>query len=167
MECIWAPWRMNYILGDKSESCIFCCQCGKKEGKADRVLYRGSLSMVMMNKHPYASGHLLVAPNRHVSSLEGLEVGELNNLSFVLQRSLVLLKKAFQPDGFNVGLNLGKAAGAGIEAHLHYHIVPRWEGDVNFMPLLAETTVIPEHLDETYDRLMPFFKGLELQGETS
>ena len=162
MKSIWAPWRMDYILGDKSETCIFCSKPGEKDSKTDLVLYRGKLSMVMINKYPYSYCHLLLAPNRHVSGLEDLEVAEVNNLSLILQRSLIILKEAFQPHGFNVGLNQGKIAGAGIEEHLHFHVVPRWVGDINFMPLLAETRVIPEHLDETYDRLAPFFKQLDI-----
>lgn len=162
MECIWAPWRMDYILGDKAENCIFCSKPGEKDDKINLVLYRGKLSTVIINKYPYTYGHLLVAPGRHVSGLDDLEVSELNNLSLVLQRSIALLKEAFQPDGFNVGLNLGKVAGAGIEEHLHFHVVPRWQGDINFMPLLAETRVIPEHLNETYDRLVSLFMGLEI-----
>ena len=162
MKSIWAPWRMDYILGDKSETCIFCSKPVEKDSKTDLVLYRGKLSMVMINKYPYSYGHLLVTPNKHVSGLEDLEVSEVNNLSLVLQKSIIILKEAFQPHGFNIGLNQGKVAGAGLEEHLHFHVVPRWIGDINFMPLLAETRVIPEHLDETYDRLSPFFKQLDI-----
>lgn len=162
MKSIWAPWRMDYILGDKSETCIFCSKSGEKNNKTNLVLYRGKLSMVMINKYPYSYGHLLITPNKHVSGLEDLEVSEVNNLSLVLQKSIIILKEEFQPHGFNVGLNQGKVAGAGLEEHLHFHVVPRWIGDINFMPLLAETRVIPEHLDETYDRLSPFFKQLDI-----
>jgi ATP adenylyltransferase len=118
--------------------------------------------MVMINKYPYSYGHLLITPNKHVRGLEDLDVSEVYNLSLVLQKSIIILKEAFQPHGFNVGLNQGKVAGAGLEEHLHFHVVPRWIGDINFMPLLAETRVIPEHLDETYDRLSPFFKQLDI-----
>jgi len=162
MKSIWAPWRMDYILGDKSETCIFCSKPVEKDSNTNLVLYRGKLSMVMINKYPYSYGHLLVTPNKHVSGLEDLEVSEVNNLSLVLQKSIIILKEAFQPHGFNIGLNQGKVAGAGLEEHLHFHVVPRWIGDINFMPLLAETRVIPEHLDETYDRLSPFFKQLDI-----
>jgi ATP adenylyltransferase len=162
MKSIWAPWRMDYILGDKSKTCIFCYKPGEKNSKTNLVLYRGKLSMVMINKYPYSYGHLLITPNKHVRGLEDLEVSEVNNLSLVLQKSIIILKEAFQPHGFNVGLNQGKVAGAGLEEHLHFHVVPRWIGDINFMPLLAETRVIPEHLDETYDRLSPFFKQLDI-----
>ncbi|MFH2012787.1 MAG: HIT domain-containing protein [Pseudomonadota bacterium] len=162
MENLWAPWRMNYILGDKSGNCIFCSNPDEKDSKENLVLYRGKLSMVMMNKYPYTYSHLLVAPGRHVSGLDDLETAELNNLSSILQKSIIILKEAFQPHGFNIGLNQGKDAGAGIEEHLHFHIVPRWSGDINFMPLLSETRVIPEHLNETYDRLAPFFKQLDI-----
>jgi ATP adenylyltransferase len=162
MKSIWAPWRMDYILGDKPETCIFCSKSGEKDSKANLILYRGKLSMVMINKYPYSYGHLLVAPGRHVSGLDDLEITEVNNLSLVLQKSVVILKEAFQPHGFNVGLNQGKVAGAGIEEHLHFHIIPRWSGDINFMPLLAETRVIPEHLDETYNKLVPLFKRVDI-----
>ena len=161
MESIWAPWRMDYILGDKPKVCIFCAQPGEKDGKTNRVLYRGKLSMVIMNKYPYTYSHLLIAPCRHISALEDLGTDEVTNLSLLIRKSLIIVKEAFHPEGFNIGLNQGKVAGAGIEEHLHFHLVPRWSGDTNFMPLLAETRMIPEHLDETYDKLEFLFKGLE------
>jgi len=111
-----------------------------------------------MNKYPYNNGHLIVAPKRHVKSLEDLKANELNALIFAIQRCILLLSKALSPQGFNIGANLGKVAGAGIEDHIHFHIVPRWEGDTNYMPILGDTRVIPEYLEDTYDRLYPIFK---------
>ncbi|MDY6853529.1 MAG: HIT domain-containing protein [Thermodesulfobacteriota bacterium] len=162
MNCLWAPWRMEYILGDKSDPCIFCLNPGIKDSKENLVLYRGKLSMVMMNKYPYAFSHLLIAPNRHINALDDLDISEVSNLSILLQSSIILLKEAFKPEGFNIGLNQGKAAGAGIEEHLHFHLVPRWTGDVNFMPLLCETRMISEHLNETYEKLSVLFRNLEI-----
>ena len=162
MNCLWAPWRMEYILGDKPDECIFCSNPDIQDSMQNLVLYRGRLSMVMMNKYPYAFSHLLIAPNRHVNALEDLDMTEISNLSILLQKSLILLKEAFKPEGFNIGLNQGKVAGAGIEEHLHFHLVPRWPADINFMPLLCETRTIPEHLQETYKKLEDLFKILKI-----
>ncbi len=158
MQQLWAPWRISYITNAKEDGCIFCN--GQREGD-DRerlVLHRGKHTIVMLNKYPYNNGHLMVAPRRHVASLEDLKPEEAIDLMAAIQRCCVLLKKVLSPQGFNIGANLGKVAGAGIEDHIHFHIVPRWQGDTNFMPILAETRVIPEHLAETYNRLYDFFK---------
>lgn len=148
---------MDYILGPRSGRCIFCPE-GNGEGDAERlILYRGRLSAVMMNRFPYNNGHLLVSPWTHTPSLEGLSSEELLDLLNTLRRSLAVLRKTMTPDGFNVGLNLGTVAGAGVEAHVHFHVVPRWNGDTNFMTVFADVRVIPEHLQETYRRLFPHF----------
>ena len=148
---------MDYILGQLSGRCIFCPE-GNEEGDAERlILYRGRLSVVMMNRFPYNNGHLLVSPWTHTPSLEGLSSEELLDLLKTLRRSLAVLRKTMTPDGFNVGLNLGTVAGAGVEAHVHFHVVPRWNGDTNFMTVFADVRVIPEHLQETYRRLLPHF----------
>jgi ATP adenylyltransferase len=157
MDNLWAPWRMDYILGNRPEGCIFCTE-GNGEKDAERlILYRGERSMVMMNRFPYTNGHLLVAPWQHTPTLEGLDDEGLLDLVKVLRCSLEVLRKTMSPDGFNVGLNLGTVAGAGVEAHVHFHIVPRWHGDINFMTVFAEIRVIPEHLQQTYQRLLPYF----------
>ena len=159
MKVLWAPWRMDYILSDeKDEGCIFCPgeDRGKDEGRL--ILYVGSLTMVMMNRFPYINGHLLVAPIKHVPGLEQLSQEESLDLLLTVRRSIDNLKKAMRPEGFNVGLNIGRVAGAGVEEHLHFHIVPRWNGDTNCMTVLGEVRVIPEHIKETYKKLRPYFE---------
>lgn len=158
MKTLWAPWRMEYILSEKETECIFCV--GLTE-RAKLTLFTGDLSMVMMNKYPYINGHLLVAPKRHVAALEDLSPEEMGDILRTVKDSVGVLKKVMNPDGFNVGLNLGVVAGAGVEQHLHFHIVPRWHGDTNAMTVFAEVRVIPEHLEATYQNLKPHFQGLE------
>jgi ATP adenylyltransferase len=151
---------MDYILGeDKPQGCIFCPW--DEEDLADRlVLFSGRLSRVMMNKYPYINGHLLISPLRHVPDLEDLTKEELLDLQVKLRSSIDVLREVMNPDGFNVGLNLGLVAGAGVESHLHYHLVPRWNGDTNYIPVFAEVRVIPEHFRQTYQRLAPHFQAL-------
>ena len=154
MKTMWAPWRMEYILADKEDECIFCNAITKT---TDLTLYKGDKTMVVMNKYPYINGHLLVAPIRHVSILDNLNKDEMGCLLMRVNTSISILKKVMNPDGFNVGLNLGKVAGAGVEEHLHFHIVPRWYGDVNALTVFADVRVIPEHLLATYHKLKPHF----------
>ena len=159
MKVIWAPWRMEYILKDQeAETCIFCQ--GEKLGEDETrlILYAGPFSMVMMNRFPYINGHLLVAPIRHVAELESLSEDETLDLLGMVRRSIKVLKKVLSPEGFNVGLNLGKVAGAGVEEHLHFHVVPRWNGDTNYMTVLGEVRVIPEHILKSYRELLPYFR---------
>jgi ATP adenylyltransferase len=158
MQNLWAPWRIDYILGKRETYCIFCPE---GEGLSDEerlILRRDRLVMVMMNKYPYNNGHLLVAPWRHVSKFEKLTDEEMLDLSRWVQRGMVILRRVMRPDGFNVGLNQGVVAGAGIEDHLHFHIVPRWNGDTNFLPVLSDVRSIPEHLKATYFKLLPHFQ---------
>ena len=159
MKTMWAPWRMEYILGHKEEGCIFC---NAREKDPELTLFTGSDTMVIMNKFPYINGHLLVSPIRHVSSLDQLSTAELGILLKTVERSVDVLKKQMNPDGFNVGLNLGKVAGAGVEEHLHFHVVPRWFGDVNALAVFADVRVIPEHLKATCENLKPHFAQLDL-----
>jgi len=161
MKVLWAPWRMEYILGeDKAPGCIFCPW--PEEDLAERlVLFSGRLTRIMMNKYPYINGHLLIAPVRHVPGLEDLTPEELLDLQVKLREAISILKETMRPDGFNVGLNLGLVAGAGVEAHLHWHIVPRWNGDTNYIPVFADVRVIPEHFRQTYTRLVPHFKAIK------
>lgn len=156
---MWAPWRIEYILDKKNEGCIFCNALSKND---DLTLFKGESGMVVMNKFPYINGHLLVAPVRHLSALNGLERNEKADLLELIEKSIGILKLVMKPDGFNVGLNLGKVAGAGIEDHLHFHIVPRWFGDTNALSVFADLRVIPEHLKATYDNLKPYFEKLEI-----
>jgi len=166
MQVIWAPWRMAYIGAKVERSCIFCAAV---DGDARERLVLGatSHSLVMLNRYPYQSAHLMVAPRRHTASLPDLPTDEHVDLSETLRRAVHSLGEALRPDGFNVGMNLGASAGAGIADHLHWHIVPRWPGDTNFMPVLAETRVMPQHLLETYDRLLPAFGWLGATGPVS
>ena len=145
---------MEYILAEKEDRCIFCDALTQND---ELTLYKGSDTMVMMNKFPYINGHLLVAPIRHLSGLNELSKPEMGELLATVDRSVGILKQVMNPDGFNVGLNLGKVAGAGVEEHLHFHIVPRWFGDTNALTVFADVRVIPEHLKATYDNLKPHF----------
>ena len=156
---LWSPWRMQYIELDHEavDGCIFCDKPAQGDDEAAYILVRGDLGFVMLNAFPYNPGHLMVAPFRHVGELEELTAEELADTSVLLQRSVIALKACAGPDGFNVGINLGRVAGAGIPGHLHWHVVPRWNGDTNFMPVVGETRVLPELLGETYARLKPAF----------
>ena len=156
---MWAPWRMDYILADKDDGCVFCDALSKND---DLTLFKGNDTMVMMNKFPYINGHLLVAPVRHLSALDQLSKHEMGELLATIERSVGVLKGVMHPDGFNVGLNLGKVAGAGVEEHLHFHIVPRWFGDTNALTVFADVRVIPEHLQATYNKLKPYFGKIKL-----
>lgn len=158
MRNLWAPWRMEYILGKREPYCIFCPEGDGLSDEERLILYRGRRTMVMMNKYPYNNGHLLVAPWRHVAGLEDLTEEEMTDLMKKVQACVKILRRTMRPDGFNVGLNLGAAAGAGVESHLHFHVVPRWEGDTNFMTVFADVRSIPEHLRQTYDKLRPHFE---------
>jgi len=157
MKTMWAPWRMEYILGDKEQTCIFCDALGERD---ELTLYKGNTTLVVMNKFPYINGHLLVSPLGHVATLNQLNPEEMSDLLMTVDRSIDILKRHMAPDGFNVGLNLGRVAGAGVEEHLHFHIVPRWFGDVNALAVFADVRVIPEHLLETCQKLKPFFAQL-------
>jgi ATP adenylyltransferase len=161
MQVLWAPWRMDYITsGDKGEGCIFCPGDDRGRDKERLILYAGSMTSVMMNKFPYINGHLLVAPVRHIPDLAGLSNEESLALIRTVTDSIEILKRVIGPEGFNIGLNLGKIAGAGVEGHMHFHIVPRWNGDTNYMTVLGEVRVIPEHIEETYEKLRPHFEKL-------
>jgi ATP adenylyltransferase len=160
MKKLWAPWRMKYIKGmsNPDEGCIFCTKPKQSDDKNNLILFRGKSSFIILNAFPYSNGHLLIVPFMHTSDLDMLD----ESVSAELWKHIVLcknvLKKAYNPDGFNIGINLGRPAGAGIDQHVHIHVVPRWSGDTNFMPVLGETRVISEGLGDTYDSLLPFFK---------
>lgn len=150
---------MEYILGKREPYCIFCPEGDGHSDEERLILHRGTLSMVMMNKYPYNNGHLLIAPWRHIARLEELSEDEMLDLMHWLQRSTRIIKRMMNPKGFNIGLNLGAAAGAGVEEHLHFHVVPRWDGDTNFMTVFADVRSIPEHLNQTYVKLLNHFQG--------
>jgi ATP adenylyltransferase len=150
---------MDYILQKKKKGCIFCIKPKQGEDEKNLILWRGNYTFVIMNKFPYNNGHLMVVPKRHCIELDQLGDEEIHELSSVLKASLKVLKGCLHPHGFNLGMNIGKAGGAG-EEHIHFHILPRWAGDTNFMPVLSETKIIPEYLDRTYQKLRTAFKNL-------
>ncbi len=154
---LWAPWRMEYIGGLKDEGCIFCLKPKEDKDEDNLILYRGKHCYVIMNRFPYNSGHLMIAPYRHVrylSELSDEEVREGMDLTLLMEKCL---REVMSPDGFNFGANIGKDAGAGFE-HLHFHLVPRWRGDTNYMPVIGEVKVLPEHLRATYLKLRGWIK---------
>jgi ATP adenylyltransferase len=160
MERLWAPWRMAYVGAARDEGgCIFC-RATTGDPRERLLLGTTTHSLVMLNRFPYQSGHVMIAPRRHTADLPGLPGPEHADLAETLRRSLASLGEAFGPQGFNLGMNLGACAGAGVLDHLHWHIVPRWNGDTNFMPVLGDVRVMPQHLLETYERLRPAFAWL-------
>ena len=151
---LWAPWRIEYILAPKDGECIFCEAAAGHEPHARWVVDRGEHCFTILNAYPYGPGHVLVAPRRHIGELEDLTGEEMLELMVFARRAVAAQREAMAPDGFNIGLNLGKVAGAGIADHLHLHVVPRWGGDTNFMPVLADTRVVPQSLDAARDALV-------------
>ena len=160
MEVLWAPWRLDYILGPKPDTCVFCLPEHTEEDEERLILYRGRYNFVIMNKYPYNNGHIMVTPYRHVMNLVDLPPEEAHETMDLLQRCVSILHEHFSPGGINIGLNLGEASGAGIREHLHFHLVPRWNGDSSFMAVMNETRVVPEHLHSTYTHLKPYFDSL-------
>jgi ATP adenylyltransferase len=151
---LWAPWRLEYVASDRGSGCIFCAAAKGVPEHAKWVVDRGERCLVILNTFPYASGHLMVAPLRHVGELEELDDVEAAELLALARRAIAALRTAMSPHGFNVGLNLGEVAGAGIADHLHLHVVPRWQGDNNFMPVLGDTRVMPQALEATKSALV-------------
>lgn len=170
MKQLWTPWRVAYIRGEKEEGCVFCraakipppdiadIDTADIDEDDDLVLHRTTHSVVLLNRYPYSNGHILIAPNIHEPALEAIPMDVSNDMQALINLSLKALKKTYNPDGFNIGMNLGASAGAGIADHLHWHIVPRWNGDTNFMPVLSDIKVIPEHLSASARELRPYFK---------
>jgi len=153
MRHLWAPWRIEYIVGRKEEGCLFCRVRQENADRENLVLFRGENCLCMLNRFPYNSGHLMIVPSSHCCRLADLPDAELTELMKVAQQTERLLMETMRPEGFNLGFNVGKTAGAGIEEHLHLHLVPRWDGDTNFMPVLDDTRVVPQSLADTYDYL--------------
>jgi len=160
---IWSPWRMAYIQAAKEQGedggCIFCDLPAEGDDVRTMILARGELAFVIVNSFPYNPGHLMVAPFRHVGAFTSLEAAELADVDALVARSIRALEQEMEPHGYNLGMNLGRVAGAGIPDHVHWHLVPRWNGDTNFMPVVGQTRVLPELLEETYARLRPRFEG--------
>ena len=155
MKTLWAPWRMDYLRRetDSLTGCLFCINIEKDPSEANLIIYKGEHTVVMLNKYPYSNGHLLLAPIMHVSSIDELPETAVIELAVLSQVSVKTLRRAYNPEGFNIGLNIGAAAGAGIADHVHMHVLPRWSGDTNFMTSIAETRVLPEEIFVTYRRL--------------
>jgi ATP adenylyltransferase len=153
MEQIWAPWRIEYIRMEKPKGCILCDFPKEEKDEENSILYRGKKNFVILNSYPYNPGHLLVAPYRHVADLDKLTSEELNEHGAIIQRCIRVLREVYKPMGFNLGTNMGAVSGAGIADHVHTHVVPRWQGDTNFMPVVGGVRVIPEAVKDTYKEL--------------
>ena len=158
---LWAPWRIDYIVGPKPDHCVFCemTEVPVRRFRELLVLVRQPYAFVCLNKYPFAAGHLLVVPTKHVNDLAALDEAEYDALFRLVRKATAGLRKALAPGGVNIGINLGRAAGAGIAEHLHVHVVPRWNGDTNFLPIVADVRVMPEYLAQTRERLLPHFAG--------
>ena len=157
MDTLWAPWRIGYIKGEKPKGCIFCQILAQHDDAANYVLHRGAHCLVMLNLYPYNNGHLMVVPYAHLDSVEQLAEDATAELMALTRRALAALRVAMRPTGFNIGINQGTPAGAGVADHVHQHVVPRWIGDTNFMPVLGETRVMPQSLESCYALLAPLF----------
>ena len=153
MQHLWSPWRLEYLTAPKSEGCIFCQAANTKDDRQDLVLLRGETAFLILNRYPYNNGHFMSVPYVHVSSLEDLDAPTLTEMLLLLKRGLAALRTTMEPEGFNIGANIGKVAGAGIADHVHIHAVPRWGGDTNFMPVVGDARVIPQTWLQTYDQL--------------
>lgn len=161
MKNLWTPWRIEYILGPKPDECVFCLPSNRDEDRERLVLYRGRECFVIMNKFPYNNGHIMVCPYRHVMKLQDLTPAESSEMMELLQSCSQILEEHFHCEGINAGLNQGEAAGAGIREHLHFHLVPRWNGDSSFLAVFDETRTIPQYLQETWAALAPRFAALD------
>jgi ATP adenylyltransferase len=153
MKHLWSPWRLEYLVAEPKEGCVFCHAAESDEDRHNLVLLRGERVFMLLNRYPYNSGHFMVIPYAHVPSLEDLDAPTLTEMMQILNRGLAALRAAMQPEGFNIGANLGHAAGAGIEQHVHIHAVPRWSGDTNFMPIVGDMRVVPQTWLQTFDDL--------------
>ncbi|HDQ72489.1 MAG TPA: HIT domain-containing protein [Chloroflexi bacterium] len=161
MNHLWTPWRMPYLQGEEPlpDECLFCIK-PQGEDAAAHIVHRGHLCYVLLNRFPYNNGHLMIVPYKHVATLERLKCECTTELMALCQLSLQVLREAYHPQGFNVGMNIGAAAGAGVVNHIHLHVVPRWGGDTNYMTTLGKTRIIPEWIDQTYAQLRPLFEQM-------
>lgn len=159
MDRLWTPWRFEYIrTADQEPQCVFCRMLEERRDRENFLLFRGRFSYVILNLFPYTSGHLLIVANRHIASLGAATPEELHEIIGLARLCESALQEEYHPGGFNMGLNLGRAAGAGVEHHLHMHVLPRWAGDSNFVSVIGETRVLPEELPATHQRLLPYFQ---------
>ncbi|MBI2082898.1 MAG: HIT domain-containing protein [Deltaproteobacteria bacterium] len=150
MKVIWAPWRIEYLKAKKEKGCVLCKRSRGKQDQQSYILHRGKKNFVILNRYPYINGHLMVVPYRHTARFEDLREDEMAEHHQLIRKSVLVLKKAFKPHGFNIGMNIGQAGGAGIAEHLHMHVVPRWPADTGCMPVLADTRSLPQYLQDTY-----------------
>ena len=157
MDYLWAPWRIQYILQEKTEGCILCDKPKEDNDRENYILFRGTHNFIMLNAYPYNPAHLLIAPYRHVADLTLLTAEERAEHIELLSRSVTVVRETLNPGGFNMGANIGKVAGAGIDDHFHSHVVPRWQGDTNFVPVFSDVRVVPQALMDTYDALIGKF----------
>jgi ATP adenylyltransferase len=160
---LWAPWRLNYIKGEKTDECIFCAKPALGDDAKALIPFRGERCYVILNAFPYNNGHLMVAPYEHTAQLEDLDEDAASELMSLARRAIRALSGAYGPDGYNIGINLGSAAGAGMADHLHLHVVPRWAGDTNFMPIVGDTRVLPEALQDSYANVREAFGALDAE----
>jgi ATP adenylyltransferase len=161
MNHLWTPWRMKYIDNhDKEEGCVFCNAQAREDGTSNLIAFRGERNFVILNLYPYTSGHLMVVPFTHIPTLEELDKITRSEMMELVSQCMVVLQKVYRPQGFNMGANIGTAAGAGVPGHVHIHIVPRWGGDTNFMSTLGETRVLPEAIEVTYQRIREGFQAI-------
>ncbi len=159
MNHLWSPWRMEYIENHgKEDGCVFCKAAGAPDSSANLIVYRGQLAFVILNRYPYTSGHMMVVPFDHKPNLEQLDAATRGEMIELTSRATTVLRDIYNTEAFNVGLNIGEAAGAGVKEHVHIHVVPRWVGDTNFMSSLAETRVLPELLEDTWTRIRVGFQ---------
>jgi ATP adenylyltransferase len=161
MDLLQAPWRIDYIKGERPEGCVLCNALASRDDRESLVLLRGVDAFVLLNRYPYTNGHLMIAPKSHLGSVAAIRPEVWTEIMTLMQVGVRALEAVSSPHGFNIGLNVGRAAGAGVEDHLHLHVVPRWNGDVNFMPVLAETRVINQHIEETYAALVEALAKLQ------
>ncbi len=160
MNHLWSPWRMEYIENhNKEDGCIFCIAQSKADSAENLIVHRGELAYVILNRYPYTSGHLMVVPFEHRATLEELDSSTRAEMMELTSRCMTILRKVYNPEAFNIGANIGEAAGAGVKEHVHIHVVPRWSGDTNFMSALGETRVLPELLEDTYARVRQAFNS--------
>lgn len=160
-ERIWAPWRLDYVKDaakDQEEDCIFCAKPAAGEDRANLIVHRGEKAFVILNLYPYTNGHLMVAPYEHTSRFQDIGSDTVAEMMGLAQQSMRILEEKYRPHGFNLGINQGRVAGAGVEHHIHLHVVPRWGGDTNFMPVTADTRVMPQTLDQSFDTLAGSFE---------
>lgn len=165
MKKLWSPWRMEYILSTKEDGCVFCKKSKSDQDRDNLVLFRGTDSFVVMNLYPYNNAHLLIAPYEHVDTTLELSSQVSNEMMHLANESMRIIKTSMNADGFNFGANIGAIGGAGIKDHIHFHVVPRWLGDTNFMPVIGHTKVMVEGLLETYVELKPHFEKIKLIGD--